>query len=104
MKKYTSEKLNEILEQHKLLNADLTNVKLSSTNFTTDDNFTETKVDKLIDKFNNYESFDDWVVDLLKLTPEGRENYLLASCKEFLKDGNVEALFIALRQIAKAKG
>jgi probable addiction module antidote protein len=59
---------------------------------------------KRLKKVSNYESFDDWVADLIQQTPNGIDNFLKTSFEEFLKDGNEKALLIALRQVAKAKG
>lgn len=56
-----------------------------------------------IEKVSNYENFDDWIVDILKLRPNGAEHYLEIALEEFLKDGNEEAFRKALRHIEKAK-
>lgn len=61
-------------------------------------------MNKKLKKVSNYESFDDWVADLIQQEPNGIDNYMKVSFEEFLKDGNEKALLIALRQVAKAKG
>lgn len=55
-------------------------------------------------KVSNYESFDDWVADMIRQEPDGIDKYMKIAFEEFLKDGNEKALLIALRQIAKARG
>ena len=52
----------------------------------------------------NYESFDDWVADVIKQEPNGIDEYMKMAFEEFTKDGDEKALLIVLGQIAKAKG
>jgi probable addiction module antidote protein len=55
-------------------------------------------------KVSNYESFDNWVADLIQQEPNGIDNFIQTAFEEFIKDGNEKALLIALGQVAKAKG
>jgi len=59
---------------------------------------------KRLKKVSNYESFDDWVADVVSQEPNGADAYMKMAFEEFIKDGNEKALLITLRQVAKAKG
>jgi len=48
-------------------------------------------------------SYHDWIINSLKNKKEA-ELYLQVALDEFQEDGNIEALMLALRQIAEAQG
>ncbi len=52
----------------------------------------------------NYQGLDDFVVERLKKNPKLANDFLNDALVEYREDGDEKALFVALRQVAIAKG
>ncbi len=57
-----------------------------------------------ITKNKTYQTLDELVVARLKKNPKRTESFLNRALKEYQEDGDEKALFIALKQVALAKG
>ena len=52
----------------------------------------------------NTTSYEERLLEKLKQDPELAQDYLEAAVKEYDKDGNVDALLLAMRDVAEAQG
>lgn len=59
---------------------------------------------KIAKKKINYQSFDDLVVERFKKNPKLAHDFLNHALAEYREDSDEKALFVALRQVALAKG
>jgi probable addiction module antidote protein len=58
---------------------------------------------KKIKKVSSYDSYDEWVADVLRHEKGGADKYIKIAFEEYAKDGDEKALLVTLRQAAKAK-
>jgi probable addiction module antidote protein len=60
-------------------------------------------MNKKMKKINNYSTYDEWVIDVLRHEKDGADKYIKVAFEEYSKDGDEKALLVTLRQATKAK-
>jgi len=56
-----------------------------------------------IKKISDCANYDEWVADILKKNPKQVDHFLKLALEDFKNDGDLAALLLALRQVAKTK-
>ena len=57
-----------------------------------------------VKKISDYKNYDEWVAAMLSSSSKQADHFLKLALTDFEKDGDISALLLALRQVAKAKG